>query len=129
MNITVNEQVAALRPGHAKPAGEPFLISPQARDLLNLARLQARLTVAQTAKCLNVGEEDIACLVSAGLLTPLGHPRPNAVKWFAAMTVLELAGDVEALGKMTDAIYEYWRNKNAHRNMATANGLDRNGHG
>ena len=47
--------------------------------------LPARLDVAQTSKLLGFGEQDIQILMSAGKLTPLGDPAPNAPKWFAAV--------------------------------------------
>ena len=107
MNRDVNEALAA------KSHGKPELISAQARELLNLRRLPAMLNVQQTAVLLGLAEHDIPMLVGAGLLKPLGDPPPNAVKYFASIQVLELAGEIGRLGKIRNAIYEHWRGKNA----------------
>jgi hypothetical protein len=114
MDVLINERVSA-SPGFAKTRtpGRIELVSVQVRDVLNLRRLPARLTVQQTAALLNCGEHDIPVLVSHGLLKPLGHPSANAVKYFAPTDVLELAGDREAMAQICDAIYEHWRGKNA----------------
>jgi hypothetical protein len=99
--------------GKARVPGRIDLVSVQVRDVLNLRRLPARLTVQQTAALLNCGEHDIPVLVSNSLLKPLGHPPANAVKYFAPTEVLELAGDSERMGQICDTIYEHWRGKNA----------------
>jgi hypothetical protein len=117
MNPPLNERVN----GHAgngirKPDDKPVLIASQARDLLNLRRLPAMLTIAQTAVLLNRGEHDIPVLVRAGLLKPLGAPPPNAVKFFATVEVLELADDRHVLDRICAVLTEYWRGKNGNRN-------------
>lgn len=107
MNRDVNEALTV------KSYGKPELISSQAKDLLNLRRLPAMLNVQQTAVLLGLAEHDIPILVSGGLLLPLGDPPPNAVKFFAAIQVLELAGELSRLCKIRNMVYEYWRGKNA----------------
>jgi hypothetical protein len=107
MNHEVNEALAA------RSHGKPELISAQARELLNLRRLPAMLNVQQTAVLLGLAEHDIPVLINAGLLKPLGDPPPNAVKYFASIQVLELAGELSRLCKMRNTVYEYWRGKNA----------------
>jgi hypothetical protein len=118
MNPSVNERVN----GHAangirKSDDKPVLIANHARDLLNLRRLPAMLTIAQTAVLLNRGEHDIPVLLRAGLLKPLGDPPPNAVKFFATVEVLELAEDRKALDRICSVLTEYWRGKNMTRNV------------
>jgi hypothetical protein len=139
MNAPINERVTALPAfGKTRVTGRIELLPAQTRELLNVRRLPARLTVAQTAALLNCGEHDIPVLVSNGLLKPLGHPPPNAVKYFAPTEVLELAGDSEQMGQICDAVYEHWRGKNAaksngaHKRRSLGNGAavlkrDRNG--
>jgi len=107
MNRDVNEALAA------KSHGRPELISAQAKELLNLRRLPAMLNVQQTAVLLGLAEHDIPMLIGVGLLKPLGDPPSNAVKYFASIQVLELAGEISRLAKMRNAIYEHWRGKNA----------------
>ena len=97
------------------------LVPVQVRELLNVRRLPARLTAPQTAALLNCGEHDIPVLVRKGLLRPLGHPPPNAMKYFAPADVLELAGDSQRMGRICDAIHEYWRGKNAAKSKGAHN--------
>lgn len=126
MDAVINERVTA-SPGFnkARVPGRIELVSVQVRDVLNLRRLPARLTVQQTAALLSCGEHDIPVLVSNGLLKPLGHPPANAVKYFAPTDVLELAGDSEPMGQICDAIYEHWRGKNAAKGDAVQNARSR----
>jgi hypothetical protein len=82
--------------------------------------LPARLDVAQTSKLLGFREADIPILMTAGKLTPLGDPAPNAPKWFAAVEMIRLATDQDWLHKATKEIAKYWKNKrlrcsNLHR--------------
>jgi len=107
MNREVNEALAA------KGNGKPELISAQAKELLNLRRLPAMLNIQQTAVLLGLAEHDVPVLIGVGLLKPLGDPLPNAVKYFASIQVLELAGEFSRLCKIRNAVYEYWRGKNA----------------
>jgi hypothetical protein len=112
MDAAINERVTTL-PFMGRGGIE--LMPVHVRELLNVRRLPARLTLAQTAALLGCGEHDIPVLMSRGLLKPLGHPPPNAVKYFAPADVLELAGDSKRMGQICDAVYEYWRGKNASR--------------
>ena len=120
MNVPINEHVG-VSPGRSRiqPSVGVELVPNHVRDLLNVRRLQGRLNTRQTAALLNCGEHDIPVLVNKGLLTPLGHPPANAMKYFAPTEVLELAGDRERMGQICDALYEYWRGKNAARANGT----------
>jgi hypothetical protein len=125
MNHEINEVLAA------KSNNKPELISAQAKELLNLRRLPAMLNIQQTAVLLGLAEHDVPVLINLGLLKPLGDPPPNAVKYFASIQVLELAGELSRLCKIRNAVYEYWRGKNAakSRNMHRISISDsRNGH-
>ena len=75
----------------------------------------ARQDVTGAAKILGVREHDIATLVRARLLKPLGNPVPNAPRYFATCELIRLANDVQWLDKATRAISQFWRNKNAGR--------------
>jgi hypothetical protein len=114
----INERVAvrpaayASSPAGARPPERPALLSPQARELLNLRRLPAILNVAQTAVLLNRGEHDIPLLVRAGIIKPLGGPPPNGVKYFATRDILELAEDRDALDRMCAIVTRHWHDKN-----------------
>lgn len=114
MNHQVNEMFSA------KSNDKPGLISAPAKELLNLRRLPTMLNAAQTAALIGLAEHDIPVLVSARLLEPLGNPPANAVKHFATVQVLELAGEITRLDKIRNAVYEYWRTKNANKRAAEA---------
>src|SRR5277367_1067168 len=81
--------------------------------------LPARLLAAQVAKLLNCTPEDVALLVTAGKLKPLGRPNPNAVKFFSAVELIALLADREWLDEATKTIGQHWRRKNARRNGLT----------
>lgn len=84
------------------------------RQLLTLlGALPFRLTVEQTALILNCQSHDIPVLVAARLLKPLGNPPPNGTKYFGTAEVLELAKDRSWLARVTNAIHQHWRVKNA----------------
>src|SRR5258707_11152459 len=78
--------------------------------------LPARLLSAQVAKLLNCSTDDVAILVSAGKLRPLGRPNPNAVKFFSAVELIALLADREWLDEATKTIGQFWKRKNARRN-------------
>ena len=80
--------------------------------LLNCRRLPARLNVTEAAVLLGLKEHDIAPLVAAKLLTPLGKPAQNAPKYFAAVDILARCEDREWLSEATKAIAKYWLRKN-----------------
>ena len=87
--------------------------------------LPARLHAAQVAKVLNCTTDDVAILVSAGKLKPLGKPRPNAVKLFSTIELITLLADREWLDEATKTIGQYWRRKNERRKAAApANGSE-----
>lgn len=115
MSTSINELVAPTARTCNSNSSRVEIVPAHVRDVLNLRRLPARLNVAQTAALLNCGDHDIPILVSRGLLKPLGHPQPNAVKYFAPTDVLELAGDSGRMGQICDAIHEHWRGKNAEK--------------
>src|SRR5664279_3217636 len=80
--------------------------------------LPARVDVGATAKLPGFAEHDIQVLMSAGKLTPLGDPAPNAPKWFAAVEVIELATDRDWLHKATKDVAKYWRHKRERQSPA-----------
>jgi hypothetical protein len=57
--------------------------------------LPARLLAAEVANLLNCTPEDVAILVTAGKLRPLGRPNPNAMKFFSAFELIALLADRE----------------------------------
>jgi len=88
----------------------------QHRFLMLLGHLPARLTAEQAAWVLNCQPHDMPVLVAAKLLKPLGSPPQNGIKFFATAELLEVSKDSHWLARMSAAIYQHWRNKNASRN-------------
>lgn len=96
-------------------AGKKINSLQDAFALLNCHRLPARLNTSEVAVLLGFQEHDIAPLVAAKLLTPLGKPAPNSPKYFAATEVLACAENREWLSQSTRAIAKHWATKNEMR--------------
>jgi hypothetical protein len=77
--------------------------------------LPARLLAAQVAELLNCSAVDVAVLVTAGKLRPLGRPNINAVKFFSAVGLIALLADRDWLDEATKTIGQFWKRKNARR--------------
>jgi hypothetical protein len=89
-------------------------LSPQDKlGLLNCRRLPARLNSSETALLLGLHDHDIAVLVAAKLMHPLGKPAQNAPKYFAAIDVTARAEDREWLSNATKALARHWQAKNS----------------
>lgn len=95
-------------------------MSPQQREFLSLERFPARLNCEQTAWRLGFQVHDIPILVAAGLIQTLGHPAPNAPKFFASAQIEMLHADSKWLARATDAIQRHWQRKNSQRRTANA---------
>jgi hypothetical protein len=87
----------------------------QHRFLTLLGQLPARLTAEQAAWVLNCQPHDIPALVSARLLKPLGNPAANSIKFFATADLLEQVKDRNWLVRVTSAINQHIREKNARK--------------
>lgn len=84
---------------------------------MNCRRLPARLTTGEAAIVLGFQEHDIAPLVAAKLLTPLGKPAPNAPKYFASVDILTAAEDREWLSQATRTLSKHWHGKNERKRV------------
>src|SRR5260370_40164838 len=98
--------------------------------LLNCRRLPGRLNTSEAALLLGFQEHDIALLVAAKLLVPLGKPAPNAPKYLAAVQIVERASDSEWLSIATKQLAKHWlkkyRRKSAEaRSAVQFTGLER----
>ena len=82
---------------------------------LNLKHLPGRLRKEQGGWFLGFSPDEITILVTIGLLRPLGHPASNGQKFFLTSTLEDLKRDEKWFSKATDAIVEYWRNKNSRK--------------
>src|SRR5436190_23851717 len=85
--------------------------------LLNCRRLPGRVNTSEAALLLGFQEHDIAPLVAAKLLAPLGKPAANSPKYFAAVIVAECAASPNWLSVATRVIAKYWRQKNLRKEM------------
>jgi hypothetical protein len=81
-------------------------------------RLPARLDAGQVAKVLGFQEHDIPVLVACGMLTPLGNPVQNSIKYFARHDIEGIADDVKWLHRATKAVAGHWAKQNARRKSA-----------
>ena len=73
---------------------------------------------------LNCQPYDLAVLVAARVLRPLGNPMPNSVKYFATAEMLELAKDTSWLAKVTNTLSQHWRTKNLRKKGQQAGGSE-----
>ncbi len=90
-------------------------MNPERKDFLSVTKvIPARLDSQETAWFLGFAVHDIPILIRAGLLKPLGHPQPNGVKYFAAISLARLREDAQWLSRATDAITKHWQTKNAN---------------
>jgi hypothetical protein len=87
--------------------------------LLSCVRLPGRLTTAESAAVLGFNEHDIATLIAAKLLRPLGSPSPNAPKYFSSAEILTFAGDQEWLSRATKTLSRYWQQKNTRKSKSS----------
>ena len=83
--------------------------------VLNCRRLPGRLNTSETALLLGFQEHDIAALIVAKLLVPLGKPAPNSPKYFAAVEIAERVSNAEWLSIATKLIARHWRKKNSSK--------------
>ncbi|MFA7344920.1 MAG: hypothetical protein WC003_11500 [Terrimicrobiaceae bacterium] len=81
----------------------------------DLAHLQAEDVDWPTSAILGFQEHDIAPLIAAKMLNPLGKPAPNAPKYFASVDILAAAQDREWLSQATRSLSKYWQGKNARK--------------
>ena len=84
----------------------------ECRTLLSLVTLPARLNRTQAADYLGFEPDHITLLIKAGLLKPLGRPKPNSDKYFAAVKLAELRQDEMWLSRATQFICQHWNDKN-----------------
>jgi hypothetical protein len=85
--------------------------------LLNCRRLPGRLNTSETALLLGFQEHNIAPLVAAKLLAPLGKPAANAPKYFSAVEIGARAADSEWLSSATKVLAKHWLRKNQRKQL------------
>ena len=77
-----------------------------------MSGLPARWITSEVAELLGFQEHDIAPLVAARLLTPLGKPAPNVPKFFAAVEVVAFSENRDWRSHATKSISRHWVDKN-----------------
>ena len=92
--------------GENPPSFQPF-----AEAVLHASGLHV-VTPEQTAWYLGCNTDSVTVLTAAGLLKPLGRPKPNASKFFALAELEVLRADTKWLARATEAIQNWHRNKN-----------------
>jgi hypothetical protein len=92
----------------------------EASLLLNCRRLPGRLTTGAAAILLGFSEHDIAPLVKAKLLAPLGKPAPNAPKYFASSKIESLARDEAWQARATQVLAKHWIQRNNRKKHGEA---------
>jgi hypothetical protein len=95
----------------------------QQTEFLSWKIAPARLNATQASWFLGFAPHEIPILVAAGLLKPLGHPARNATKFFATQALEQLREDEKWLARASDAICQYWRERNA-RNRGCGRGTN-----
>ena len=90
-------------------------VTAQQTEFLSWKVVPARLDATQAAWLLGFEPHEIPMLVAAGLLKPLGHPARNSTKFFATETLEQFRRDEKWLARASDAIANYWRDRNARR--------------
>ena len=97
------------------PENERTMRDEQHRILSLLGQPPARLLPEQVAALLNCEPHAVPLLVAAKLLKPLGKPAPNGTKYFSTQEVLALTRDDKWLHRVTQALSEHWRERNARK--------------
>ena len=96
-------------------------------EFLSWKIVPARLNATQAAWFLGFELHEIPILMAANLLKPLGHPARNSTKFFATQTLEQLWRDEKWLARASDAITNYWKQRNARKK--TVSGPRPNGNG
>ena len=87
-------------------------MNAEQEKFMKLGILPARLNAQQTAWYLGFELHEISILVAKGLLRPLGHPKPNGIKFFSTVELTQWRDDAKLLSRGTDAVQAHWREKN-----------------
>jgi hypothetical protein len=109
-------------------------MNPERKDFLNLLSPPGRINATETAWKLGFEPDHIPILVSAGLLKPLGHPPPGAVKFFLTAEIEQKKNDAKWMTKACEIVRLKVKDKNerAARNRMRNGGVlavnEGNGH-
>lgn len=87
-------------------------MKPEMNEFLSLLLRPARVTMQEAAWLLGFQEHDIPILIAKGLLRPLGHPAHNGQKFLLTATLEDLRRDEKWFSRASDAVVDYWKDKN-----------------
>jgi hypothetical protein len=90
-------------------------MDPDRRQFLTLTILPAILSQEETAWYLGFRRHNITRLVEAGIISPLGHPKPNSIKFFALADLERVRTDPKKLSRAVDSVQSGWKAKNRGR--------------
>jgi len=109
-------------------------MNPERKEFLNLLSPPGRINATETAWKLGFEPDHIPILVSAGLLKPLGHPPPGAMKFFLTAGIEQKKSDAKWMTKACEIIRLKVKDKNERaarnrlRNGSVLAANDGNGH-
>jgi hypothetical protein len=90
-------------------------MEPDERQFLTLLILPAILSQRQAAWYLGLKWHNIPRLVESGILSPLGRPKANSLKFFALADLERLRSDPKKLSRAIDSVQNGWKRKNRER--------------
>jgi hypothetical protein len=85
------------------------------KQMLQVLRLPARLTVEQAGVLLGFHEDAVGILIKTKMLEPLGGHAPGAQRMFAAVEIQRLRNDLKWLSKATRLLREHFQCRNSRR--------------
>jgi len=83
------------------------------KELLQLRHIVGRLDLEEASAVLNFRPYEFTALVRLGVVKPLGSPKQNSRRWFAASDIVALANDPKALDRCTRAVARYFAEKSS----------------
>src|SRR6266567_852900 len=104
------------------------VISQDKKDLLNLRRLPARLTVEEAAVVLGCKTYNLPVLEQLGLLRPLAPSKKNHVRHYAAVEVEALARDPNNLRIAEQLWRKLGHDRNDNGRLDAPEGAERRSH-
>ena len=88
------------------------------KELLQLERILGRLDIDETGALLNFQVYETKVLIRLGFLKPLGSPKQNSHRWFAATDVIAWASDPRFLDRCTRALSRHFEEKSKKHRAA-----------
>jgi hypothetical protein len=90
-----------------------FLIEITENGFTKVSPVPARMGMAEASALLGISKTDLAHLCATGELELIGEPERNQERFLYADDVLERARDKGWLNRITNALYDLHKNRNA----------------